>query len=219
MSQTPLQNVISQLQQPVLDNSLLLALLCAPLDVLGLLPKEYRKFNINPIDEKVADVVKHIARLQHIILQSVVPVWSDELQNAKETVLVEQYFVPTNSSSVVTTGVIVQRAYSSILSLPLDLYSIRILETLVVKFPTDKVYGLIERRQLSPEQTARQWEDYLKDVCSVPSKVANYYGQRKQTVDTPQALEYERYFNLQSLCCERLILSASHGGENFQKLG
>jgi telomere length regulation protein len=206
---TQIKDAITRLQSPISDLPTLLPLLCSPLGSLGLLPPPFRKYNSEPLVEGTLDLAKHIPALQRALLEHVVPTWESTLAEEKKTVLLTQYFCPDPFSfTLPAAGDIALHAYSSILSLPLTEYSIKMLARLSIEYPVDRLHAAIfsTRNTDSVQKQLITWEDCLRNVAAVPAKVANAAG---GIARIPPELEQKKYFENVSLRCEILIFAWS----------
>jgi telomere length regulation protein len=141
---TQIREVITRLQSPIPDLSTLLSLLCGPLDSLGLLPPQYRKFNSIPIPKGTLNLTRHVLPLQRVLLERVFPTWESILVEEKKLLLLTQFFCPDSFSfTSAAAGEIAVLAYSSILSLPLMDYSINLLARLSTEYPVDRLHAAV----------------------------------------------------------------------------
>lgn len=200
------REVINQLQAPVSDIQTLLALLSGPLDCLGLLPPQFRRYNVQPLPYGAVTVSRHIPLLQRALLEHVAPTWDTAIVEENATPLLEQYLCPDSFSFASSAaGDVALLAYSTIMTIqPLTEYAIRVLARLSVEYPVDRLYpavfpggGTTSRRELG-------WEDCVRNLAMVPGKVANAVGGKG-----PPALEHGTYFNNFCVRCECLISSLS----------
>lgn len=212
-----LRDVITRLQSPIPDLPTLQSLLCGPLSALGLLPPPFRKYNNEPLVEGALNVTRNIPLIQRALLEHVIPTWESTLAKEKETTLITQYFCPDSFSfALPAAGDIALLAYSSILSLTLTEYSIRLLAQLSVEYPIDRLHAAIFSRR-STDSSQRQsitWEDCLRNIAAVPAKVANAAG---VTGRIPLELEQKRYFNNVSIRCEVLIFALSNASTQGER--
>jgi telomere length regulation protein len=198
------REVINQLQSPVTDLTTLRSLLSAPLECIGLLSPRFRRYNINPLEDGSFNISRHIPPIQRAILEHVVPTWETLLSEEGETALLEQYFCPdTFSFTSEAAGEVTLLAYSSILSLPLTEYSIRLLARLSKEYPIDRLHVALFSQKSGPGQTI-SWEDCIRNIVSIPAKVANALG---VSGDITPTLAHGEYFNNVSVRCEALMYS------------
>lgn len=191
-----LRNAISELPE-------LLGLLTAPLETLALLPPQYNRYISKRLPKDEIKISKHIPPLQRALLEHVIPVWEAALREKRLYGLVEQYFCPEPSfRSVPGAEELAIHAYSTLLSLPLVEYSVHFLVQLSQAYPVDAVWSSIF---LSPSRRFGHgnltWEDCVRDMSAIPSKVANALG---ETSNYPSELEPGAYFN--NLSCRFEIL-------------
>lgn len=187
---SPVREILNQLKAPISDAETLLALLAAPLDSIGLLPPPLRQHNTNPLASGTFSIPRHGPSVQSALIQHVVPTWDTTVEEKQAMPLVTQYFCPDAFSYGTTAAAeIVHNALSTILSLPLTDFSIKMLARIAIEYPLDRMHTAIfaNKSFTSKEQCA--WEDYIRDLCAVPGKVAN------RTRMPPPALEYEPYIS------------------------
>lgn len=185
-----IREVINRLQAPSPDLPSLLALVAAPLDCLNLLPPHFRSYNSSPISSETLNTTRHLPPLQRAILEHVIPNWHPVLLEKGLAPLVDQYFVPDAFSySTSSAGQVVLHAYSTLLSLPFTPYSLDVLARLSKAYPVDRLHSAIFST-ISP-QSDLAWEDTVKNVLSVPPKVANALAGKS---DVPPELEQGKYY-------------------------
>lgn len=203
-----IREVISRLQSPVAELSTLLPLLAAPLACAKLLPPQFQRYKTSPLPPHGLNIPKHIPPLQRALLEHILPVWGPTLDAEKSFDLVQQYFSPdlfmTASAGAKEIAV---HAYSTILSIPLTEYSIRLLVHLNKTYPIDVLWSIVVRGKQSAiaGRSSITWEDCVRDICAIPTKVSNALGERRSPI--PLELEYGPYFNNVSTRCELLITS------------
>ncbi|KAF7363275.1 Telomere-reg-2 domain-containing protein [Mycena sanguinolenta] len=200
------EEVINRLQTAVSDLSTVLGLLCSPLDCIGLLPPQFRQYNVEPLSPGVVNISRHIPTLQRVILQHIGPTWESALAEKNAVPLLEQYFCPdTFSFASTAAGDVIVLAYSTILSLPLTDYSIRLLVKLSERYPIDRLHAAVFSQHAHNAKRILGWEDSVRNIAAVPARVANSL----QGKDIPPALEHGSYFNAVCVRCECLIASLS----------
>jgi telomere length regulation protein len=199
------REVINQLQSPVGDLSTLRSLLSAPLECIGLLPPRFRRYNVNPLEAGACNISRHIPPIQRAVLEHVVPTWETLLSEEGETILLEQYFCPDAFSfTSEAAGELTLLAYSSILSLPLTDYSTRLLARLSKEYPIDRLHFALFSQKNHSARQAISWEDCIRNIMSIPTKVANALG---GSGEITAELTHEEYFNNVSVRCEALMYS------------
>ncbi|KAI0048561.1 hypothetical protein FA95DRAFT_1034938 [Auriscalpium vulgare] len=219
-ARSQIRDTISRLQSQI-DLDALLPLLAGPLDSLGLLPPQFGRYNTSPIPPDSFNTRRHLPPLQRALLEHIIPTWEPTLSESNLLLLVEQYFVPDAFSyAIPSAGEVALHAYSTVLSLPLTAYSIKLLSRLSQSYPIDRLYSTIfsnASRNLPPGHTILAWEDAVKSVVAVPAKVANAHAGRG---DLPPALEQVAYFENLSLRSEVLIasLASDHTKESTAAL-
>ncbi|KAJ7090068.1 telomere length regulation protein-domain-containing protein [Mycena crocata] len=198
------EELISRLQTTLPDLSTVLALLCGPLDCIGLLPPQFRRYNVQPLPSEAVNTSRHIPALQRAILQHIGPTWDSALVDEAATPLLEQYFCPdTFSFASPAAGDVTLFAYSTILSLPLTNYSIRILVKLSERYPIDRLHSAVFSHREHTAKLALGWEDCVRNVAAVPARVANALEGK----GIPPQLEHGSYFNAVCKRCECAIWS------------
>ncbi|KAJ7172672.1 telomere length regulation protein-domain-containing protein [Mycena filopes] len=206
-------DVLSRLQTASPDISAVLSLLCAPLDCIGLLPPQFRRYNVEPLIPGSVNIARHFPALQREILQHIGPTWESALTEKDAAPLLEQYFCPDAFSyASPAAGDVTVLAYSTVLSLPLTDYSIRLLVKLSERYPIDRLHAAIFS---GPAQDAKQnvaWEDCVRNIAAVPSKVANSL----QGKGVPPQLEHGFYFSAVCKRCECAIAALSASPRDHQ---
>ncbi|KAI0816063.1 hypothetical protein BC628DRAFT_1150836, partial [Trametes gibbosa] len=203
-----IREVISRLQSPIPDLPTLLSLLTAPLASIGLLPPRFRVHDISPLPPHAFDVARHAPLLQRALLEHVIPTWEPALTKEDAYELVEQYFSPDSMSFASPAAKQVALcAYSTIVSTALQDYAVRILAKLVKAYPVDVLYisQFSGASSAAHVRHAINWEDHVRNVVAVPTKVANFMGERRAT---PSSLEYGPYFADVSVRIERLVYTS-----------
>ena len=200
-----MQNLLSQLQQPIANEHSLCSLLAGPLAGLGLLPPQFHSTNADPLPS----VEKHIGALQRILLTHIVPVWAPELGIAYP--LLTQFFVPDLFANARPAAATVARsAYATLLaSPPLSPFALACLVRLANEYPVDRLFRALFADGPAPLADAH-WADTVRDLCAVPDRVANALGPRART-DTSPALENAHYFAALGTRVEALISSLAEG--------
>ncbi|KAF9451205.1 hypothetical protein P691DRAFT_663711 [Macrolepiota fuliginosa MF-IS2] len=203
--QGQVKETIARLQQPIDNLQTLLSLLAAPLDNFGILPPQFRKYNTDPLPPNSVNVRKHISPIQCALLEHILPVWDTALRDNKPsaTLLVKQYFCPdpfVNARPV--SGDISLKAYETILTGRLGHDGIRFLESLAREYPMDRLWTAVFEGTTSALEKDQHlavkdltWEDCVRDVISVPAKVANAVGSAGRGLDIPPVLENGMYLN------------------------
>lgn len=203
---------LSQLQSNVSDRDTLISLLAAPLEAIGLLPPAFRRFNSCFYASSIRGTVsvsKHIHRIQSALLERIVPVWEDQLRDDDLDQILYQYFSPDAFFSASQDAVhVALHGYLSLASNKLGKFEVETLRRLHVSYPLDRLHSAIfsETSSISPAKRMLIWEDIIRYVVSVPTKVANFYG----SSGVPPDLEPRNYFT--QLCQRAEILISSIRG-------
>lgn len=202
-----IKSIIDGLRSPIADLQILLSLLCRPLDYVGLLPPQFRRFNLEPLQgSRVLDISKAFPPLQRVLIENVLPTWSTVLVDESYLPLVDQYFCPDAFSFALSVaGDVVLCAYSTLLSSVLTEESIRLLAKLSTQYPIDRLHIAAFAGNDPSARKSVRWNDCLRNVFAVPLKAANAVGTR----DLPPELELATYFNNFSSGTEHLIFTLS----------
>lgn len=195
---------LSQLKSSdnITDLQTLLQLLCGPLQSVGLLPPQFRKYT-NSSNAKTRNIIKQYPTIQRTLLEKILPAWDHIIAEHGLSAIIDQYFCPDAFSFASdVAGQVVLMSYSTILSTPFNEFSIRFLSRLAKEYPVDRLHQAVTK------EGAIKWEDYVRNVIVVPAKVANFLGGKG---DIPDDLENGSYFNHLCLRTEQLIASTSAG--------
>lgn len=205
-SEMSIQHVINDLRTPIHDIHNLVRQLCVPLDAARLLPPQYRRnYAHSSGSDGVIDVAKVFPVLQRILLETILPTWEPALKEEGYMPLIQQYFCPDAfSNSSTAAGITALCAYSTILSLPTQQITLDILLRLTREYPIDRLYKTVSEI-LDTERRSLAWDDCLRDVFAVPSKVANALAGRA----VPPPLGMSDYTNNLSVRCEFLLYTLS----------
>ncbi len=200
-----IREVINRLQSPVQDLPTLLGLLAPPLAALNILPPRFHKYNTEHLSQENISIQKHIPPLQRALLEQLLPAWEPVLDQNDAFDLVLQYFSPDSFSFAQTSARdIPLYAYSTILSLPINSHSVRLLVHLTKSYPIDMLWSVVITAK--HKKNTVTWEDCVRNLCAVPARVSNALGPRG---DIPPALEYGAYFNNLSRRFQILVSSLS----------
>ncbi|KAH9056651.1 telomere length regulation protein-domain-containing protein [Lactarius vividus] len=209
-----IRDVVNRLKAPIPDLPSLLALISGPLDSIGLLPPHYRQYNTAPLPVAV-NISWHVPQIQRALLEHVIPTWEVVLSQEKLTSLVEQWFIPDAFSyAKPVAGEVAVHAYAAILSLPLASYSMSLLARLTKAYPLDRLHSRVFSlgdAHPSSSQSNFEWEDVVKSILSVPTRVANALEGKGEC---PKELEQGPYYSLISLRSEALFWKLSQEQAN-----
>jgi telomere length regulation protein len=171
-----LRECLSQLQAPVHDLQTLTNLLASSLAAYTILPPHHQQFvETSTSSSRSQKVVRLIPQFQSAVLEQVLPNWEQTLEENDLIPLVQQWFCPVNSSSEYAADV-ARYALSSILGVPLQQSTIAILERLLYHYPLSSIYCHFFPASGVLSTVAIDWDQYLKDIFSLPAKVANASG-------------------------------------------
>ena len=201
-----IKQIITRLQQPIDSFQILLLLLTAPLDNLGILPPVFRKYNTDPLSVHSVDVRKHIPLIQHALLDHIYPTWNTVLHdhNPDATLLLSQYFCPdTFVNALPVSGSFALISYETLLTGKIGRVSIQLFQKLTQEYPIDRLWtAVFEEKSVMSQRDGDiltkqnlTWEDCVRNVVSVPAKVANAAGAIGENMDIPFALENGVYLN------------------------
>jgi len=201
-----IKQIITQLQRPIGSLKILLSFLTAPLDDLGILPPVFRKHNTDPLSAHSVNVRKHIPLIQHTLLDYIYPTWNTVLHDhtPDATLLLEQYFCPdTFVNALPVSGCLALISYETLLARRLGRDEIHLFQKLAKDYPIDRLWtAIFEEKSILNQRDGDTvhvlkkdltWEDCVRDVVSVPAKVANAVGAAGG--DVPSALENSVYLN------------------------
>ena len=165
-----LQDLVSELEQPILSIERLTALLCAPLSALSLLPDDHPWTNPDPLPHD-AQVLRAIPRIQHALLSKIIPTWAPAV-SASHLILLESFFCPSPTSKAASCDVALL-AYSTLLSTsPINAFSARILTRLNREYDIHMIFTHLYATRTANE-AAISWEGYVRNIAAIPPKVAN----------------------------------------------
>lgn len=200
------RDVLTRLRSPIPDLPTLLALLCGPLDAIGTLPPKYLRYNTTPVPSHAFSVPRHIPPIQRAILEHIEPTWSGTLSENDCSPLIDQYLCPDLFASATSSaGDVTLSAYSTILSTPFTAYSVHILARLSNAYPLDRLHSAVFGSNSVLGKRMIAWEDCMRNICSVPAKVANAAAASKGALELLEVLEQATYFNNLSLRAEALV--------------
>ncbi|KAF7789550.1 hypothetical protein EIP86_000496 [Pleurotus ostreatoroseus] len=191
-----IREVISRLQSPIEELSLLYSLLAAPLAYLKILPPKYLRYNPSAIPDGGFNLSKHVPALQRALLEHVLPTWAAVLDEEGSYEIVQQYFAPDLFMFAVPSAKeIAVYAYATILSLPLTEQSIRLLLLLTKTYSVDVLWdvAVLARTNTGPHKHTIPWEDCVKNIAAIPGRIANAYGGHLSGT-VPHELEFGNYF-------------------------
>lgn len=214
-----IQSLLEQLRgTSITDPEELLRLLASPLDDIGLLPPQFRKYlNFTDAGSPLhVSIRNHIPQLQRVLLTHVYPIWAPVLSSTDSlgtgVELLAQYFCPDAFlNSRTEAGEVALLAYSTLLStLPMTLYATELLARLTVEYPIDRLFkAALDSKENNSAHSGLIWEDCVRNLCMVPDKVANAVQGAKTSDRIPEALENAAYFERLCIRCEELIYSLS----------
>jgi telomere length regulation protein len=199
-------SLVHALQSPAHGISSILAVLTAASHATGLLPAAYNSYNVRPLSTEVS-ISKHVPLIQRTLLEHVAPSWELPLRQSNNYLLLEQFFCPVNVPSHAPATEVALLAYSTILSSHFTEFSVRLLQRLSVEFPMDMLYEAIFNGGSVVEKELI-WENYVRNLLGVPSRVANAFGAGLKG-EIPRVLEQAFYINSLCIQCERLIADMS----------
>jgi len=182
-----LRECLSQLQGPIHDLPTLTNLLASSLAAYSILLPRYQQFVETSVPlPRNQKSVRLIPQFQLAILDQVLPNWEQTLEENDLVPLVQQWFCPVNSSSEYVTDV-ARHALSSILGVPLRQSTTTILERLLYHYPLSSIYCHLFPVTGALSIVAIDWDEHLKDIFSLPAKVANASGLGRTHI--PEQLE------------------------------
>lgn len=173
---TDIREIINQLRTETMpDLDTLLGYLCAPLDALGLLPRDLKRHNVvAPLPAGTVTIAKHIPSLQQALAERILPVWEDELISIGLLHLVDLYFCPAYSKTALNVGEIAIHAYSTLLSVPINKSTLRLIDRIASTYTLEKLHAVIFFGfHMDSVRRESAWEDCVRNLVALPTKVAN----------------------------------------------
>ena len=211
MAQDDLKQILDALQSPISDLETLLALLARPLESIGLLQTRFQKYALEKLPKGSFNIPKHLPVIQRALLQNILPSWDSTLHEENALEISDQFFCPTPSVSQNASRTALE-AYSTILSTPFNTFSVRYLSQLTRSYPIQTLFDCVF--DLNPPNIAAiRWEDCIRAVISVPTKVANFCGHNHPV---PDNLQYGNYTTDLSMHTEDIIWKLSSPGPSPQ---
>jgi telomere length regulation protein len=209
MVQDDVKQILDSFQSPIPDLETLLNLLARPLESIGLLQTRFQKHVSEELPKGSFSIPKHLPVIQRALLQSVLPSWDSTLREENALEIADQFLCPTPSSSqnAIRTAL---EAYTTILSIPFNTFSIRYLSQLTTSYHIPLLFRcVLDSNPL--DVAAVRWEDCVRAVVSVPTKVANFCGTDHFI---PRNLQYDPY--VADLCShtEGIVWRLSFPGSN-----
>jgi len=200
MAQDDVKQVLDALQSPISNLETLLTLLARPLESIGLLQTRFQKYASEKFPKGSFNIPKHLPVIQRALLQNTLPSWDSTLRGENVLEIADQFFCPTPSTLQNACRTALE-AYTTILSTPFNTISVRYLSKLARSYPIQPLFDSIF--DLNPSNIAAiHWEDCVRTVISVPTKVANFCG-REHSV--PDNLQYDTYITDLSLHVEDIV--------------
>lgn len=193
MVQDDVKQILDALQTPIPDLETLLTLLSKPLGSIGLLQTRFQIHASEKLQKGAFDIPKHLPVIQRALLQTILPSWESALREGEVLGIADQFLcpVPSNLQNAVRTAL---EAYTTILSTPFNTFSVRYLSQLARSYPIQTLLDCVFDSD-PPDIAAIRWEDCVRVVISVPTKVANFC---RHEHPVPDNLQYDAYVT--SLC-------------------
>jgi telomere length regulation protein len=188
MVQDDVKQILDALQSPISDLETLLTLLARPLESIGLLRPRFHKYASEKLPKGVVNIPKHLPVIQRALLQIILPSWESVLREESALEIADQFFCPTPSSSQ-NAGPAALEAYTTIVSTPFNTFSVQYLSQLTKSYPIQTIFDSVFDSN-SPNIAAIRWEDSVRAVISIPTKVANLCGHAHPI---PDNLQYDTY--------------------------
>ena len=188
MAQDDAKQILDALQSPIPDLETLLTLLARPLESLGLLQTRFQKYALEKLPKGAFSVPKHLPVIQRALLQNILPSWESALHEGEALGIADQFLcpIPSDSQNAVRTAL---EAYTTILSTPFNTFSVRYISQLTTSYSIQTLFDCVFDSNPS-DIAAIRWEDCVRAVISVPTKVANFCG-REHPI--PDSLRYDAY--------------------------
>lgn len=188
MAQDDAKQILDALQSPIPDLETLLTLLASPLESIGLLQTRFHKYALEKLPKGAFNIPKHLPVIQRALLQTILPSWESALHEEETLAIADQFFCPVSSKSQNAARTALE-AYTTLLSTPFNTFSVRYLSQLTRFYSIQPLFDCVFDLN-PPEIAAIRWEDCVRVVISVPTKVANFCG-REHPI--PDNLQYDTY--------------------------
>lgn len=188
MTQDDVKQILDALQSPISDLETLLILLARPLESIGLLQTRFQRHAAEKLPRGAFNIPKHLPVIQRALLQNILPSWESTLDEGGASGILDQFFcpVPSTSQNAVRTAL---EAYTTIFSIPFNAFSVRYLSQLTRSYPIKTLFDCIFGSN-PPNIAAICWEDCVRAVISVPTKIANFC---RHEHPVPDNLQYDTY--------------------------
>lgn len=211
MVEDDVKQILDSLQSPIPDLETLLTLLARPLESIGLLQTPFKKYASEKLPKGSFIIQKHLPVVQRALLQNIFPSWDSALREEDALEIADQFLCPTPSTLQNATRTALE-AYATILSVPFNTFSIQYLSQLIRSYHVQPLFDCVFDSN-PPNIAAIRWEDCVRMVISVPTKVANFCGQE---YPVPENLQYDTYID--DLCShtEGMIWKLSSSGSGSQ---
>ena len=211
MTQDDIKQILDALQSPISDLETLLTLLARPLESVGLLQTRFQKYALEKLPKGSFSIPKHLPVIQRALLQNILPTWDSALHEEDALEISDQFFCPTPSASQ-NAGQTALEAYTTILSTPFNTFSVRYLSQLIRSYPIQTLFDCVFDSN-PPNIAAIRWEDCVRAVISLPTKVANFCGHEHPI---PDNLQYDNYTTDLSSHTGDIIWKVSSPGPSSQ---
>ncbi|KAF9653888.1 hypothetical protein BDM02DRAFT_3086639 [Thelephora ganbajun] len=188
MARDDVKQILDALQSPISDLETLLPLLARPLESIGLLQTQSQKYVSEKLPRGSLNIPKHLPVIQRALLQNILPSWDNALYEENALELADQFLCPTLPTPQNATRTALE-AYGTILSAPFNDFSIRYLSQLARSYTIQTLFYCVFDSD-PPNIAALRWEDCVRAVISVPTKVANFCGHEQPV---PDNLQYDTY--------------------------
>ncbi|KAH7339084.1 hypothetical protein B0J17DRAFT_768094 [Rhizoctonia solani] len=183
------QEIISQLRQPIPSLDELESLLNAPLRSLGVPTTASHRLKLTSPPSP-----RQLITLQATILGYVFPAWEDQ------TKILWDYFCPPNGGGILTIGSL------NVLTVPpLSPSAIKILDKFVRTYSLERLWRILNKG--AGDNNEIKWDEVLKNWISIPAKVANV-----QAGEVEGALNFKIFMLETCKSVERVIHSVASGG-------
>ena len=216
MAQDDVKQILDSLQSPIPDLETLLNLLARPLQSIGLLQTRFQKYVPEKLPQGSLSIPKHLPVIQRALVQTILPSWDSALHEENVQEIAEEFLCPTSSPSRNATRTALE-AYITILSAPFNTFSIRYLSRLTESYHIQLLFDCVFESN-PPDIAAIRWEDCVRAMISLPTKVANFCGHKHSV---PGNIQYDTY--VANLCShtegiiERLTSPNSNSRGEFSK--
>jgi len=192
---SPVHEFLASLRSPIESLEQLETLLLQPLTTLTLVPQGFRASLVVELQRN--ELLKMMPFIQDTILNVVLPTWFLPLQEIGHLILIQQFFCPSRLSNtdlpesevselskMVLSGLSSLKAYLPSLNMkdpgPAVIlpFVVSTISSIISQYSVDVIYVNTfmtdkDKHDAKNASAIQDWDDYIRVVCSIPSRVAN----------------------------------------------